>query len=81
MITAITKKEQFKAKDGREYVKLHYLSANGEVGEVFTSLETFQAFRYNETKIQSPETLTKVLDLCDTTIVEFDNKGRVTALQ
>lgn len=80
MRVIITKKEVFASKAGQEYVKLHYLSLDGAVGEIFTTKEKASAFKLEDKTICSPATLKEIEEVCDTVDVQFSNKGQVVSV-
>jgi len=78
----ITKKDEFKGKkNGVEYVKLSFLRASGETGEVFTTKDKFESFNVDEDKFITPEELNDALSDRPTLDVEYDQKGFVVGIE
>lgn len=80
MRVILTSLESFKAKDGVEYTKGHYLNpANGRTGQIFAKKSVVDGFKLPSDRVASD--LVEKLGDCEVTDVDFDERGGLVALR
>jgi len=80
MKVILTSKEEFASKAGQDFVKLHYLSLNGQVGEALMTKEKYLLSKVDENKIASKDTLKQIEEISDVVDVAYDKNGRIVEI-
>jgi len=81
MKVILTSKEEFKAKSGDTWTKCHFVNpVDGSVGEVFMKSAEFNAFDITADRFASEKALEALKDSCETTDIQFNQRGRVVQM-
>jgi hypothetical protein len=75
-------KENISTKDGREFVKVGFISTkDAKVGEIFTTKANYDSYKIDDDKYLSGVLLDKVVAEAEEADVEFDQRGRLVNLE
>lgn len=78
----LTSRETIKAKDGREFVKVYFLSAkDGVTGDLFMTKEKYEALALEDGSFLSSASLKGLLAEESSYEVEFDQRGRLVSVE
>jgi len=78
----ITKVEKFSSKVGKNYVKLHYLLANGSAGNVFFDESAYKLLNVDESKFFDAVSLKDLFKAVSDGVltISFDQSGQCVAI-
>jgi len=81
MKVLLTAKEDITAKDGREFVKLSFVTAsNGVTGDVFITKDKYEALNLGVKNFVSAEDLAELVANLPSVDIEFDQRGRMVTV-
>jgi len=71
----LTSRDEFNGKDGTEYVKINYVSENGQAGELVSTREKFGTYEIEPDAVLTKEDLLEIFKLYKTVDISFDRRG------